>query len=244
MCATTRNRAHLPCLLLAALFVVVSAGCTQSHVLRASGEFERPAHTVRVLLMPPDVALYEITPAGLLEPKADWTAAGEANVHDALARLVRQHHGELVDYKGPQGQVSLLRPQDVQLVKLHEAVGSTILAHKYGDPYYALPTKKGIFDWTLGEGVSSLREGYDADYALFVYFRDSIASPGRVVIIVVGTMFGAEVPGGTQVGFASLVDLHTGDVEWFNLLSSKGGDLRDPDSAYHATAQLLSKLPL
>ena len=56
------------------------------------------------------------------------------------------------------------------------AAGS-ILTHHYG--VLKLPNKDGKFDWTLGEGVKALREDADADYALFVFLRDSYASAGR-----------------------------------------------------------------
>jgi hypothetical protein len=76
----------------------------------------------------------------------------------------------------------------------------------------ALPTKDGVFDWTLGEiAVQYGREsGYD--YALFLYARDSFASNGRVALQAVGylgCMVGvcAVAPGGSQTAFASLVDL-------------------------------------
>lgn len=229
--------------LLIVLFGLVAAGCTQTKAFRATGDFERPPQTVRVLLMPPDVELYEITAAGLMEPKADWTAAGKANVRAGLGRAMRERDAEMIDYEAPRDQVALIHPEDVQLVKLHEAVGSTILQHKYLQ-YYDLPTKKDTFDWTLGEGANTLRARYGADYALFVYFRDSFASAGRVAFMIVGSLFGAYVPGGQQIGFASLVDLQTGEVVWFNVLQSESGDLRQPDLAYQATARLLNELPL
>jgi len=31
-----------------------------------------------------------------------------------------------------------------------------------------LPTKKGSFDWTLGDGATVLRDAKGADYAIFV----------------------------------------------------------------------------
>ncbi len=108
----------------------------------------------------------------------------------------------------------------------------------------ALPTKKDKFDWSLGKGVTVLRDSFGADYALFVYFRDSFVSSGRVAVIFIGALFGVGIPGGRQVGFASLVDLQSGDVVWFNRLLKGTGDLRKPDLARSASEDLLSKLPL
>jgi hypothetical protein len=89
-----------------------------------------------------------------------------------------------------------------------------------------------------------LCRSFDADYALFVYFRDSFASGGRVALIFFGALMGVGIPGGQQIGFASLVDLRSGDVIWFNRLFKETGDLRKPDSAFQGTKSLLTDLPL
>jgi hypothetical protein len=109
---------------------------------------------------------------------------------------------------------------------------------------FALPTKAERFDWTLGTDVRQLKDEFAADYALFVYMRDSYASSGRVAVIVIGALLGATVSGGVQVGFSSLVDLRTGEVVWFNRLVSGTGDLRTPVPARRAVEILLADLPL
>jgi hypothetical protein len=48
----------------------------------------------------------------------------------------------------------------------------------------------------------------------------------------------------TQQGFASLVDLETGDVVWFNHLFSTVGDLREPEPARDAIDTLLEGSPV
>ncbi len=52
------------------------------------------------------------------------------------------------------------------------------------------------------------------------------------------------MPGGQQVGFASLVDLETGDIVWFNRLVSGVGDLRTAEPARAAVDDLLADFPL
>ena len=51
---------------------------------------------------------------------------------------------------------------------------------------------------------------------------------------------GINVPGGVQRGFASLVDLRTGQVVWFNHFARGVGDLRNPDDAAAAIDLLLA----
>jgi len=226
---------------LAALAIVLLLGaCAQTQSFLTSGDLaEKPANP-HVLIMPTDVELSELTAAGLLEPNAAWTAAGRRNVDAALDALLAQRSAIAVRYDETD---SAAKEAEAQLLKLHSVVGGTILVHKYL-PALALPTKKDIFDWSLGDGATALREPYGADYALFIYLRDSFASDSRKALIVVGAVLGIGVSGGHQAGFASLVDLRSGEIIWFNRLVSAAGDLREPELAREATHNLLKDLPL
>jgi hypothetical protein len=51
------------------------------------------------------------------------------------------------------------------------------------------------------------------------------------------------VGGGAQVGYATLVDMETGQVLWFNLLARASGDLRAADKAAESVGALLTGLP-
>jgi hypothetical protein len=220
------------------------AACTQTKSFVHDQVPARPAGGVEVLLLEPDIELSEISVGGIAFPKADWTERGRSNVNAALVQIMEQKNAQLIYYEPP-GDAPPEHPYN-QILKLHEAVGGAILNHKYSNnALLALPTKKDKFDWSLGPEVQRLREVYAADYALFVYFRDSFASEGRMAMMVVmGALFGAVPAGGLQVGYASLVDLDTGDILWFNVLFSQIGDLRDAASAAEATEDLLDQLPL
>jgi len=220
--------------------VLLLGACAQTQSFLTSGDLaEKPANP-HVLIMPTDVELSELTAAGLLEPNAAWTAAGRRNVDAALDALLAQRSAIAVRYDETD---SAAKEAEAQLLKLHSVVGGTILVHKYL-PALALPTKKDIFDWSLGDGATALREPYGADYALFIYLRDSFASDSRKALIVVGAVLGIGVSGGHQAGFASLVDLRSGEIIWFNRLVSAAGDLREPELAREATHNLLKDLPL
>ena len=56
-------------------------------------------------------------------------------------------------------------------------------------------------------------------------------------------LLGVGVGGGAQVGYASLVDLESGQVLWFNQLISVTGDLRDEKSAVASVDGLLTGFP-
>jgi hypothetical protein len=190
---------------------LICIGCTTTNY-KANPSSPNLPKNARVLLMPLDVQLFELTAGGLQEPKADWTAAAEARMNE-------------------------------QLMKLHETVGNSIMIHTYFAGYN-LPTKKDIFDWSLGNGIQRINERYDAHAALFIFIRDSYASPGRKAAMVLGALAGITITGGFQTGFASLVDLQTGDVLWFGRLFRQTGDLRTPEPAFEAVSQLLLGIPL
>lgn len=218
---------------------IAIAGCAQTDVLRKTDITLRPPGLVRVLLMPLDVELSELTVGGMLEPRADWTEQAQTHVQAALDEALRGKHAALVLYNPPAGDPDQTKA-DRQLLKLHDHVAGAILLNSF----VPLPTKKGRFDWSLGEGVKQLRERAKADYALFILLRDSYASGGRVALMVAGALLGVVVPGGSQIGIASLVDLRGGDIVWFNRLGRGAGDLRTPEAARTAIESLLTELPL
>jgi hypothetical protein len=217
------------------------AGCAQTTSLTRKPAAPRPT-AARILVMPSDVELSELTAGGMLEPKAEWTDRAQGHIATALRRHLEARNARLVPYQAPEPDTTRGH-RHAQLLKLHDAVGGAILLHKYAPQQFRLPTKED-FDWTLGRDATALREESGADYALFVFFRDTYASAGRVALIIGAAILGVGVPAGQQVGFASLVDLQTGDIAWFNRLLDPTGDLRSAEPAQKAVDRLLAELPL
>lgn len=195
----------------------------------------------KILLMPLDVELAELSAGGLAEPRADWTEQANQHMDASLREINAQRNLNLLDYD-EEKLSSERRDEIIQILKLHGIVGNSILLHQYMQPY-ALPTKAGKFDWGLGPSVIRLRQETGADYALFLWVRDSYSSGARVAVQIFAAALGVGIPGGIQIGFASLVDLQTGEVVWFNRLARGVGDLRAPAAAHETTTTLLSGLP-
>jgi len=222
------------------LLSLCAAGCATTAARTARDvniQFSSP--TKRVLLVGPAVELSEVTTSGEEEVRADWTAAaGEFIVKDISAHFAATQT-ELVIANKPS------TPREVQLVKLQGAVERSILDHAYSGGRPLKSKKGGTFDWTLGPGADALRQRYGADYALFVGVHDSYTSTGRAVLIATTVLFlGVPAPGGRQYGLASLVDLRTGNVIWFNELSTRHGDLRTEAEAQRSVNDLLKDIPL
>jgi len=222
--------------------MIMTSGCATTSN-KAVADLSLRKNTERILLMPMDIELSELTAGGVLEPNAAWTADANRFAHDAISeKIASQSRVQVVDLNIVAEQLDVEeRNLQTQLIKLHEAVGQTILLHKYITPF-KLPNKRGL-DWTLGEKAGFLKKKFDADYALFIYLRDSYASAGRVGVIIVAAALGVGVSGGQQVGFASLVDLNTGQVVWFNRLMRTVGDLRNREDAASSIDELLVDFP-
>jgi hypothetical protein len=225
---------------LATVMVVLLAGCAITEQ-RVAATAPPPSLTgERVLLMPADVECSELTVGGLAEPNAAWTADAKRNVEAALDQYFAARQARLVPYR-EEALTAAQRQAHQPAIKLNEAVGLSILVFR------DLPTKKGGFDWTLGsEAVAPLQRDYQADYALFVFLRDSHSSAGRIALSTAAALFGVGLPQGDQFGFASLADLRTGQIVWFNQLYMGGltGDLRSPSGAGSSVESLMAGCPI
>ncbi|MEY3201741.1 MAG: hypothetical protein RIR70_1291 [Pseudomonadota bacterium] len=188
-------------------------------------------------LMPVDVELYVLSAGGVAEPKADWTEAAVKHVNVALQESAARFGATL----------SHVADEDAdgwgEVSALHAALANAMAIHHLGLESLRLPTKQGKLDWSLREAVAPIREKTQADYALFVWVRDSYASDERRAAMVAFALLGVGLIGGMQVGYASLVDLRTGQVMWFNKLLSATGDLRTAEPARASVKALLANFP-
>ncbi len=225
--------------LMGILLITLLAGCaTQSRTVKQIDRLQAvDQNKPKLLVMTPDVKYYLLTAGGVSQPHGDWTDAARRNFENAL-----------VDFAESRGTDLVMIPDDINLdeteiayQKLYSAVGISILNHYYG--VLKLPTKQGSFDWSLGNGVREIGEKYDADYALYSYYRDYQASGGRIAFAVLAAAAGVGISAGSESGFAALVDLRTGDIVWFNLVSAGSGELREPQGAHTVVRQLFEDLP-
>jgi hypothetical protein len=217
-------------------FMILAAAWTPltAHPNLAEGFTRLPEGSV-VAVMPLDVELYSQTAGGVLEPQAEWTSQGAGNLKAAALARPLPGQGRFQELPGDEDE------QTAELVHLHQAVAHAISLHHLGA--MKLPSKHGKLDWTLGEEAAHVRDQIPADYALFLFLRDSYATAGRKAAIAVFALLGGYMPGGAQVGYASLVDLRTGRVVWFNRMANATGDVRDPVAAHKTLDRLLAGFP-
>lgn len=229
------------------------SGCVQTRQY-ADAEFAPPQGDYRLLVMRPDVSVGAVTTGGLVEPRADWTEAARANIIAALSAQQAARGGNVLVMDRRDSLPGIPADTVAELERLNYAVDSAIADHKYSANY--LPTKRGRgLDWTLGEDAVAFGQRSHYDYALFLHAEDSFAGQGRValqVLGVAGCLVGFCAPnigGGGQLAYASLVDLRTGKIMWFNLLQAgtqvagiKLGDLRTPAGAAQMVERLLGRM--
>ena len=232
---------------------VTAAGCVQTRQT-ADLQFTPPQGDYKLLVMRPDVTVGSVTTGGMVEPRADWTEQARSNVIAAL-RAQQAGRGGKVQILERRNQLAGVSEETVaDLERLHSAVGNSIALHKYMGADLPTKRRKGL-DWTLGEEAVELGRKTGYDYALFLYAEDSFASTGRIALQVLGVagcvvgFCAPNIGGGSQFAYASLVDLKTGEVVWFNVLTAGTqiaginlGDIRKPEGANQMVERLLGRM--
>jgi hypothetical protein len=221
------------------------SGCATTQQM-SDKAYQAPSSDYRLIVMEPDVQVSVLTAGGMLELREDWTKQAHGHVLKALQEQQQSRGGQITVATSREeagGDPQAL----IELTHLHAAVGQAIKVHKYSG--LVLPTKKAQFDWTLGELAVSYGAASSYDYALFLHGQDSFSSGGRVALQAVsflGCVVGVCVmpQGGMQIAFASLVDLKTGQVIWFNVLTSGVGDMRTESGAKSMVDKLLTSMKL
>jgi len=243
---------HLGIALMVAL-CVPAAGCVQTRQY-ADVQFTPPQGDYRLLVMRPDVTVNSVTTGGMNEPRADWTEQARTNIIAALAAQQLQRGGKVKILARRNELPGVSEEAVADLERLHSAVGNSIALHKYLGAYLPTKSRRGL-DYTLGEEAVALGRKTGYDYALFMFAEDSIVSGGRVALQVLGVagcfvgFCAPNIGGGGQFAYASLVDLKTGEVVWFNVVQAgsqiagiKMGDIRTPQGSAQLVERLLGRM--
>lgn len=216
------------------VFALHLVGCASN--VQTVNRLEASDETPRIVLMPPDIRYYRLSTGGVIEPNKEWTEAAQANFAEATHDYAESIGADLKILSKDN-----LGPEEIRYETLHSVVGMSVQKHFFGTS--KLPGKNGEFDWSLGPDVRAIGENHNADYALFVFYRDYQASSGRTAVAIVASAAGANLEMGSEEGFASLVDLETGDIVWFNVVNAGSGELREKSGAAAAVKTLFKDMP-
>jgi hypothetical protein len=238
--------------LVLALSVSTSA-CVQMKQY-ADVQFTPPQGDYKLLVLRPDVTVGSLTTGGMVEPRADWIDQARASITEAI-RAQQGAHGGKVTFVERRNELPGVTPEELaEVERLNAAVDESIVVHKYLGDY--LPTKRGKgLDWTVGQGAVELGRKTGYDYALFLHAEDQVASGGRIALGVLGLagcivgFCAPNIGGAQQLDYASLVDLKTGKVVWFNVVIASSqvpgisfGDIRTPAGAAQMVDRLLGRM--
>ena len=232
---------------------LMTAACVQTRQF-AELQFTPPQGDYKLLVLRPDVTVGSLTTGGMVEPRADWTDQARSNIIAAL-RAQQATRGGKVQIIEHRNELAGVDPQELADVeRLNYAVDESIVDAKYLGDYLPTKRRQGL-DWTLGEGAVRLGQKTGYDYALFMHAEDQVASTGRIALGVIGLagcfvgFCAPNVGGATQLDYASLVDLKTGEVVWFNVVQAssevpgiKFGDIRTPEGAAQMVDRLLGRM--
>ena len=230
-----------------------TAACVQTRQY-ADVQFTPPQGNYKLLVLRPDVTVSQLTTGGLSEPRADWTDQARSSIVNAIRAQQATRGGQTVVIEHRNEVPGVTAEELADIERLNYAVDQSIVLHKYLGDY--LPTKRGKgLDWTLGADAVRLGQKTGYDYALFLHAEDQVASTGRVVLGVLGAagcfvgFCAPNIGGATQLDYASLVDLKTGEVVWFNVVQAssqipgiKFGELRTPQGATQMVDRLLGRM--
>ena len=228
------------------------AGCVSTRQF-ADLQFTPPQGDFKLLVLRPDVSVASLTMGGVPEQRADWTEAARSAIVTALRTQQSARGGQLVIADRRSNVPGADAATVADLERLNAAVDQAIAEHKYSGN--TLPTKRRMgLDYTLGRDAIDFGRKTGFDYMLFLYAEDQIASGGRVAMQVLGIAgcfigFCAPSGGSGQLALASLVNLHSGEVVWFNVLQTGSqlpgmgyGDLRTQAGADQLVERLLGRM--
>ena len=208
-------------------------------VLFLAASTAHAAGKMRVLLLPSDFAVLELSASGIAETVPDWTKAADASLDEAARGLLtRNPNFELVTLPELTADEQAVLKEHVALYKLTAFTASQML--KLGG---AWGEKRTHFNYTLGGGLDFLAQKSGADAALCIAGAQVKSSGGRVAMFLLLAVTGVAIPlGGAEIT-AGLIDLKSGDVTWMDFAAGVQGDVRAAEGANGTLDALIGRYP-
>lgn len=180
----------------------------------------------KILLLPPQMFVAEMSAGGVIQKQDDWTQQANENLLAAIEAHGRESN-RFETLRMP--NLSSAESEIVEShIGLYERLASAIHAYGQGKDS-GWEQKKKEWDYTLGQGLSFLREKTGADYALVFAGADIISTGGRKATFTVGLLLGIAIPLGQSFITAGMVDLQSGIIEWLTYDQSMSMDTREPE---------------
>jgi len=188
-----------------------------------------PALPKKVVVLPIDIKVVEMTAGDVEETVPDWSKEASRSVFTAVSAAIARQPG-MKEVNAPQFSAASAANVDEHLA-LYKLVVNTATRIPWQH-------KAQHFDYGIGSGLRALAEQTGADAAIMVYGRDYASTAGRKARAVAGNIpivniFTGPAPKlGSSFIRVGVVDLRTGDLLWVNSEYRDGStNLRDPSDA-------------
>jgi hypothetical protein len=199
---------------------------------------ERPK---KVLLLPPQMFVAELSAGGVIQKQDDWTKAASENLLVAVENFLRGN-GQFETLRLPVLD-NVAAEQVESHIALYDRISYAIYIYGRGDNS-GWQQKKTEWDYTLGEGLAFLRVKTGADTALLFTGYDIISSSSRkVATVAISLLRRAVIPLGESFISVGLVDLRTGEIRWMSFDQSMTLDSRDPETAKQLVEDFFETYP-
>lgn len=199
----------------------------------------------RIVVLPVEFTVYQKSVAGL-EAVPDWSESAQYALGDAAGKMLRlDNRFDIVAMPTFEGEAEALLREHIEFFKIVADCVTNVI--QYGGK--AWHEKRTDFDYSLGPGLAFLADGAQADYALFLAGAQIKQTGGSVFMQILAAAGGYAVPGGGTYVVAGVVDLHSGDLAWFNwraggeVFGMTGSDVRDPATALAVVSKMFEEYP-
>lgn len=193
-----------------------------------------------LVILPPQVFVYELSAGGVPSRMADWETQSRETLTAAAKTLA-----PMLGIESVRATPTLEEHEDDWMsahIGLYERVAQSVFVYGRGSQS-AWAHKKEAFDYTLGPGLAFLGERTGADAALVILGVDYISSSGRKLAFAAGLALGFILPMGQSFLALGVVDLKTGDLLWMGFDASSTLDTREADAVQRTLRSLFAGWP-
>ena len=235
-------------LLIVAAILCLPTWAMASELSRSHPDLEAKRQLIKsVVLLPPQVEMYEIGAGGSVERMEDWSAAANSNVQTVL-EIELKKRDDLLVARLAETQLSSSAISNLDETEaLFRVVNNSILLHTFDyRQRQFFPEKARQFTYSLGSEIQGLDE--QADAFLLVKGFDRRSSGGRKALqagtMIIGAALGVvAIPrGGGNLMSVALVDAKTGSILWY-YRTVQVYDLRESEDAIAFVQDFIKELP-
>ncbi len=216
--------------------LALAAYSVANPALAALPQDQRPK---KLLLLPPQMFVGEISAGGVVQKQEDWTKQASENLLNAAESVLRDKQFHTL-------RLPKLDEASMEIVESHsglyDRLALAIYIYGRGNDS-AWKHRHQAWDYTLGDGLAFLRDKTGADTALFFIGTDLISSSGRKAAFAAGLFLGIVMPLGQSFITVGLADLKTGDIRWMSYDQSMSLDTREPNEAEKLLRDFFSTYP-